>query len=81
MCLESAGVFGMKLGDSGPFFETVNTRYDGDCPMNTDGGQLSVGQFNPAGASSSQQICESVRQIRGEGESQAARHDVGMWNA
>lgn len=71
----------MKKGDIGPFMETTNTRFDGDCPMNTDGGELSAGQLNPAGASSSQLLTEAIRQMRGEAESQVARHDIGMGNA
>jgi acetyl-CoA acetyltransferase len=70
----------MKKGDIGPYMHTHNTRYDGETPMNTDGGQLSAGQLTPTGASGSQQIMEAVRQIRGEAESQVARHDLGLTN-
>jgi acetyl-CoA acetyltransferase len=60
--------------------ESTNTRYDGDFPMNTDGGQLSAGQLNPTGASGCQQILEAVRQLRGEAESQVANHDLCLTN-
>ena len=67
MSLENAGL--VKMGEIGPF------------AINTDGGQLSAGQLNPAGASGCQQIAEAVRQIRGlEPGNQLARHDIGLVN-
>lgn len=79
MCLEDAGI--IKKGEAGPFFESVNTRYDGDFPINTDGGQLSAGQLNGQGASGCQHIVEATRQIRGQaGERQVARNNVALVN-
>jgi acetyl-CoA acetyltransferase len=68
-------------GEAGPFFESTDTTYKGSFPINTDGGQLSAGQLNGAGASGCQQLVETVRQIRGEaGERQVARHDLAVAN-
>lgn len=81
MCLEDARVYGLRKGDIGPFMDSHDTTYKGDAPMNTDGGQLSVGQLNPAGASGGQQIVNAVRQIRVEaGAFQVARNDLGLSN-
>mgnify|MGYP001588031059 CR=1 FL=1 len=71
----------MRKGDVGPFFDATDTTYLGPCPVNTDGGQMSAGQLNPAGASGSQQIAEAARQImRQAGERQLPRADIGMSN-
>jgi acetyl-CoA acetyltransferase len=78
-CLEDAGL--IPKGEAGPFFESTDTTYKGSFPINTDGGQLSAGQLNGAGASGCQQLVETVRQIRGEaGERQVARHDLAVAN-
>lgn len=78
-CLEDAGL--IPKGEAGPFFESTDTTYKGTFPINTDGGQLSAGQLNGAGASGCQQLVEAVRQIRGEaGERQIANHDLGIVN-
>ena len=79
MSLEDAGI--CPKGEIGPFFESTDTTYRGSFPINTDGGQLSAGQLNPAGASGTQLIVEATRQIRGQaGNRQIARHDVGLVN-
>ena len=79
MSLENARL--VQMGEIGPFFESTDTTYKGTFPINTDGGQLSAGQLNPAGASGCQQIAEAVRQIRGlEPGNQLARHDIGLVN-
>ncbi|MBI2886008.1 MAG: hypothetical protein HYY02_02240 [Chloroflexi bacterium] len=71
----------MAKGEVGPFFESTDTTYKGTFPINTDGGQLSAGQLNPAGASGTQQIVEATRQIRGQaGVRQIPRHDLGIVN-
>jgi acetyl-CoA acetyltransferase len=78
-CLEDAGL--IPKGEAGPFFESTDTTYKGSFPINTDGGQLSAGQLNGAGASGCQQLVETARQIRGEaGERQVARHDLAVAN-
>lgn len=81
MSLEDAGF--CKKGEIGPWLESTDLTYKGDFPVNTDGGQLSAGQLNPAGASGCQQIVEAVRQLTGraalEGR-QVAKHDVCMIN-
>ena len=79
MCLEDAGL--CPKGEIGNWLDSINSHYDGDFPLNTDGGQLAAGQLNPAGASGCQQIVETVRQIRGEaGARQIARNDLGLVN-
>lgn len=73
----------MRKGDIGPFMDEHDTTYLGDHPVNTDGGQLSVGQLNPGGASGCMQIVETVRQLMGraavEGH-QVEGANVGFWN-
>ena len=81
MCLEDAGF--CKKGEIGPFLASTDITYKGTLPVNTDGGQLSSGQLNPAGASGCQQIAECYRQLTGraadEGR-QVADHDLGFVN-
>ena len=48
MCLEDAGL--VEKGEIGPFYESTDTTYKGEFPINTDGGQLSGGQPGLAGA-------------------------------
>mgnify|MGYP001276303301 CR=1 FL=1 len=79
--LEDAGF--CPKGEIGPFYESTDTTYKGSFPVNTDGGQLSSGQLNPAGASGSQQIVEAVRQLTGRAEAegrQVPNHDLCMIN-
>lgn len=76
MCVESSHVWGLQRGDIGPFYENTDTTYKGTHPINTDGGQLSSGQLNPAGASGTQQTMEMVRQLRGEAASEMEGHQV-----
>jgi acetyl-CoA acetyltransferase len=76
--LEDAGI--CPKGEIGPFFESTDTTFKGSFPINTDGGQLSCGQFI-AGSSGTQHVTEAVRQIRGmAGERQVARHDLCVVN-
>ncbi|MBI2872641.1 MAG: hypothetical protein HYY00_05565 [Chloroflexi bacterium] len=82
MSLEDAGF--CKKGEVGPWLESTDTTYKGTFPINTDGGQLSAGQLNPAGASGCQQIVESVRQLRGQAAlegRQVPKHDLAFANA
>lgn len=54
-----------RKGEGGRFIEEHSLRFDGDFPMNTDGGQLSGGQ--PGGAIGGfMPLIESVIQLRGE---------------
>jgi len=53
------------------------TSLSGHLPVNTDGGLLADG--HPMGATGIAQICEIVRQLRGEaGERQVSRHEIGL---
>ncbi|MDT0217415.1 thiolase family protein [Alcaligenes sp. AB3] len=62
--LEDAGVCG--VGQGGFWLAEHNTRWEGDMPINTHGGQLSFGQPDLAGGMS--HIIETVRQLRHEAE-------------
>ncbi len=53
-----------KKGDGGKFVESRNLSFKGDFPVNTGGGQLSVGQAGLAGGFL--HIVEALRQLRGE---------------
>ncbi len=77
--LEDCGI--CPKGEIGPFFENTDTTYKGRFPINTDGGQLSAGQLNGAGASGTQQVVEAARQLMGRaGERQVARKDLALVN-
>ena len=53
-----------KKGEGGKFVEAHDLSYEGDFPVNTGGGQLSVGQAGLAGGYL--HIVEALRQLRGE---------------
>jgi len=53
-----------KKGEGGKFVEAHDFSYKGDFPVNTGGGQLSVGQAGLAGGYL--HIVEALRQLRGE---------------
>jgi acetyl-CoA acetyltransferase len=53
-----------KKGEGGKFVEAHDLTYKGDFPVNTGGGQLSVGQAGLAGGFL--HIVEALRQLRGE---------------
>jgi acetyl-CoA acetyltransferase len=55
-----------KKGDGGKFVEAHDLSYKGDFPVNTGGGELSVGQAGLAGGFL--HIVEALRQLRGEAE-------------
>ena len=77
MCLEDAGF--VKKGEIGPFYESTDTTYKGEFPINTDGGQLSAGQPNLAGGF--RHVIEGARQIMGRaGARQVARNDLCLVN-
>jgi acetyl-CoA acetyltransferase len=73
----------MRKGDIGPFMDSNDTTYKGNHPLNTNGGQLSMGQLNPGGASGCQQIVETVRQLMGRAAEEGHQVEgakLGMWN-
>ena len=77
MCLEDAGL--CKKGEIGPWFESNDSTYKGNYPINTDGGQLSAGQ--PRDAGGFRHVIEAARQIMGKaGPRQVARNDLGLVN-
>ena len=55
-----------KKGDGGKFVDAHDLTYKGDFPVNTGGGELSVGQAGLAGGFL--HIVEALRQLRGEAE-------------
>ncbi|MCH8826988.1 MAG: thiolase family protein, partial [Chloroflexi bacterium] len=76
MSLEDAGF--CEKGEIGPFYDSVDTTYRGEFPINTDGGQLSGGQ--PAGGTGGfRHVIEAARQAMGRaGERQIAKKNLGM---
>ena len=77
LCLEDSGL--VPKGEIGPFFESTDTTYKGDFPINTDGGQLSAGQPNLAGGF--RHVIEGARQIMGRaGPRQVARNHLCLVN-
>ncbi len=78
MSLDDAGF--CKKGEIGPFYDSVDTTYNGSFPVNTDGGQISAGQ--PVGGTGGfRHVIEGVRQLMGRaGERQVAKHDLVMVN-
>ena len=78
MCLEDAGF--CEKGEIGPFFDEVDTTYQGTFPINTDGGQLSGGQ-PVGGAGGFRHVIEAIRQVMGRAETrQIAQRDLCMVN-
>ena len=55
-----------KKGEGGKFVDTHDLTYNGDFPVNTGGGELSVGQAGLAGGYL--HLVEALRQLRGEAE-------------
>jgi acetyl-CoA acetyltransferase len=55
-----------KKGEGGKFVDAHDLTYNGDFPVNTGGGELSVGQAGLAGGFL--HIVEALRQLRGEAE-------------
>ena len=78
MSLEDAGF--CEKGEIGPFYDSVDTTYEGEFPVNTDGGQLSGGQ--PVGGTGGfRHVIEATRQVMGRAdERQVARQDLCMVN-
>ena len=55
-----------KKGDGGKFVDAHDLTYKGDFPVNTGGGELSVGQAGLAGGFL--HVVEALRQLRGEAD-------------
>ncbi len=77
MSLEDAGF--CKKGEIGPWLESTDLTYNGDFPVNTDGGQLSGGQ--PGLAGGFRHVIEGARQVMGKaGGRQVPGNDLCMVN-
>jgi acetyl-CoA acetyltransferase len=78
MCLEDAGI--CPKGEIGPFYESTDTTYKGEFPINTDGGQISAGQPG-GGAGGFRHVVEGVRQIMRRADSrQVEKADLCLVN-
>ncbi len=77
-CLEDAGF--CEKGEIGAFYESTDTTYKGEFPVNTDGGQIAAGQ--PGGSAGGfRHVVEATRQVMGRAESrQVERSDLCMVN-
>ena len=77
-CLEDAGI--CAKGEIGAFYESTDTTYRGEFPINTDGGQIAAGQ--PGGtAGGFRHIVEATRQLMGRAEHrQVERSDLCLVN-
>jgi acetyl-CoA C-acetyltransferase len=68
-----------KKGEGGRFVEEHDLTFKGDFPLNTSGGQLSVGQPGDAGGMIN--LIEVVRQLMGRAESRQVPHaEIGVVN-
>ncbi len=77
-CLEDAGL--TKKGDIGPFYESTDTTYKGEFPINTDGGQIGAGQTGGVGGGF-RHVVEGTRQVMGRGGiRQASKADICLVN-
>jgi acetyl-CoA acetyltransferase len=75
--LEDAGF--CRVGEGGAFVRERDFRYDGDFPLNTNGGQLSFGQAGIAGGLT--HVVEAVRQVQGRaGQRQVPKCDLAFVN-
>ncbi|MDI6719007.1 MAG: thiolase domain-containing protein [Methanomicrobiales archaeon] len=63
-------------GEGGRLTEEGVTALDGDLPVNPSGGLKACG--HPVGATGIKQICEIVRQLRGEGGGRQVDGEIGM---
>ncbi len=77
-CLEDAGF--CEKGEIGAFYGSTDTTYEGEFPVNTDGGQISAGQ--PGGSAGGfRHVVEATRQVMGRAESrQVEKSDLCMVN-
>ena len=79
MSLEDAGI--CEKGEIGDFFDSVDTTYKGQFPVNTDGGQHSGGQAAGWGGGGMRHVIEAARQIMGRAEDrQVEEHDLALVN-
>ena len=77
MTLEDAGI--CPKGEIGGFYESTDTTYKGEFPINTDGGQIGAGQ--PGLAGGFRHVVEGVRQVMGRGDQrQVEKHDLCLVN-
>ncbi len=75
--LEDAGF--CRVGEGGAFVREHDFRYDGDFPVNTNGGQLGFGQAGISGGMT--HVIEAVRQIQGRaGQRQQRKCDLAFVN-
>ena len=78
MCLEDAGV--APKGEIGAFYESTDTTYKGEFPINTDGGQISGGQSG-GGGGGFRHVTEAARQVMGRaGVRQVQKKDLCLVN-
>ena len=78
MTLEDMGF--CKKGEGGHFVQEHDLTFKGDLPVNTSGGQLSVGQ--PGDAGGMVNVIEVVRQLMGKaGERQIPDAEIGVTNS
>lgn len=77
-CLEDAGL--VPKGEIGPFYESTDTTFKGEFPINTDGGQIGAGQTAGLGGGF-RHIVEATRQVMGRAENrQVEKSDVCLVN-
>ena len=76
LALEDLGF--CEKGEGGKFYDENQTYFDGELPVNTDGGLKAAG--HPVGATGVKQIVELVKQLRGEAEDgrQVKGAEVGL---
>jgi len=76
LALEDLGF--CEKGEGGKFYDENQTYFDGELPVNTDGGLKAAG--HPVGATGIKQIVELVKQLRGEAENgrQVKGAEVGL---
>ncbi len=77
LTLEDAGI--VPKGEIGHFYESADTTFKGEFPINTDGGQIGAGQ--PGLAGGFRHVVEATRQIMGRaGERQVEKNDLCLVN-
>lgn len=77
-CLEDAGI--VSKGEIGPFYESTDTTFKGEFPINTDGGQIGAGQSGNGGGGF-RHVVEATRQVMGRGgERQVEEADLCLVN-
>ncbi len=78
MTLEDAGI--CPKGEIGRFYESTDTTYKGEFPINTDGGQISGGQPGGIGGGF-RHVIEATRQLMGRaGVRQVQKKDLCLVN-